>query len=139
MIRNSKTERLSSTTVMSENKPNPKPNPKPKPKQKRITIELPKDLEAVYANIAFITHTPAEMVIDFAQVLPRTPKGQIVSRLIMSPMHAKSFLNALQTNIQNYERQYGEINVPKQPNLADQLFNFPPPEEDGGSETDQKE
>ena len=134
MIRNSKTERLSSTIVMSENKP------KPKQKQKRITIELPKDLEAVYANIAFITHTPAEMVIDFAQVLPRTPKGQIVSRLIMSPMHAKSFLNALQTNIQNYERQYGEINVPKQPNLADQLFNFPPrEEEEGGSETDQKE
>ncbi|MDJ0753111.1 MAG: DUF3467 domain-containing protein [Ardenticatenaceae bacterium] len=98
------------------------------PPKKRVTIELPKDLPANYANIAFITHTAAEMMIDFAQVLPRTPKGKIVSRLLMSPMHAKAFLNALQSNIQNYERQFGEIKIPQQPHLADQLFKFPPDE-----------
>ncbi len=105
------------------------PTPPAKP---RITIELPKDLAAQYANIAFITHTPAELIIDFAQVLPRTPKGQVVSRLIMSPMHAKSFLQALQTNIATFERQFGEIKLPQQLNLADQLFRFPPEEEEEG-------
>ena len=45
------------------------------PKQTRITIDLPKDLKAVYANVAFINYTPAEIVLDFAQVLPRTPRG----------------------------------------------------------------
>jgi hypothetical protein len=100
------------------------------PPKKRVTIELPKDLTAEYANIAFITHTAAEMMIDFAQVLPRTPKGKIVSRVLMSPVHAKAFLNALQTNIQNYERQFGEIVIPQQPHLADQLFKFPPGDEE---------
>lgn len=102
----------------------------PKQKPKKVTIELPKDLKAEYANIAFITHTPAEIMLDFAQVLPRTPKGTIVSRILMSPIHAKSFLKALQTNVENYERQFGEIKLPKQPHLADQLFNFPPPEDE---------
>ncbi|MFT5197112.1 MAG: hypothetical protein ACI85U_004152 [Candidatus Promineifilaceae bacterium] len=99
----------------------------PQQPQKRVTIELPKDLKASYANIAFITHTPAEMILDFAQVLPRTPKGEIVSRLIMSPMHAKSFLKALETNVANFEKQYGEIKIPEKPHPADQLFKDPPP------------
>ena len=92
----------------------------------RVTLELSKDMKAVYANLAFLTHTPAEMVLDFAQVLPRTPKGQIVSRVIMSPMHAKSLMKALVQNIENYERQDGEIKIPQQPHIADQLFRFPP-------------
>ena len=48
------------------------------PKPKRINIEFPKDLEAVYANVAFISHTPAEIIVDFAQVLPRIPKGNVM-------------------------------------------------------------
>jgi len=48
------------------------------PKPKTINIEFPKDLNAVYANVAFISHTPAEMIVDFAQVLPRIPKGNVV-------------------------------------------------------------
>ena len=110
--------------------------PKQPPKN-RITIELPKDLDARYANIAFITHTPAEMILDFAQFLPRTPKGQIVSRIIMSPIHAKSFLNALQNNISTFERQFGEIKIPQQPHLADQLFRYPPP--DDGEDPEEEE
>jgi hypothetical protein len=67
------------------------------------------------------------MVMDFAQVLPRTPKGHVVSRVIMSPMHAKMLLKALTHNIGNFERQFGEIRLPQQPSLADQLFRFPSP------------
>jgi hypothetical protein len=104
------------------------PEPAKKPQAKRISIDFPKELKAVYANVAFISHTPAEMIIDFAQVLPRMPKGHVVSRVIMSPMHAKMLQNALANNIANYERQFGEIRLPQQTSLADQLFRFPPSE-----------
>lgn len=104
------------------------PQQKPEKKAKRVTIELPKDLKAVYANAALISHSPAEIVLDFAQVLPRTPKGTVMSRIIMSPMHAKLLQLALAQNIANYERQFGEIRLPQQKTLADHLFNFQPPE-----------
>lgn len=96
----------------------------------RITIDVPQDLKAVYANIAFISHTPAEMVIDFAQILPRTPKGTVQARVIMSPMHAKLLWRALGQNLANFERQFGEIRFPR--TLADELFNFSAPNQ--GSE-----
>jgi hypothetical protein len=105
------------------------PQPQPQgavPKAKQIPIEIPKEVQAVYANIAFLSHTPAEVVIDFAQILPRMPKGFVVSRVIMSPMHAKMLQAALAQNIATYEKQFGEIRLPQQPSLADQLFRFPP-------------
>jgi hypothetical protein len=112
------------------NPPNPPPaEPAPK-EQKRITVELPRDLKPVYANMAFISQTPVEMVLDFAQVLPRTPRGAVVSRVIMSPVHAKVLQLALAQSIAGYERQFGEIRVPHQrPNLADDFFGTP--QEDG--------
>ncbi|HZD10384.1 MAG TPA: DUF3467 domain-containing protein [Candidatus Binatia bacterium] len=101
-----------------------------KPTQKKISIELPGELEADYANLAFITHTPAEIIIDFAQYLPRMPKGKVMSRIIMSPMHAKMLQMALAQNISNYERQFGEIRLPQRPNLADELFRYRPNQDD---------
>ena len=112
-----------------------------KPNAKRISIDIPKDLKAVYGNIAFISHTPAELVLDFAQVLPRMTKGHIVSRVIMSPIHAKMLQKALAQNLANYERQYGEIRLPQQTTLADQFFRFPPSDssEEDGEEDENKE
>ena len=107
---------------MSDHPEAGQPLPKPQP-SKKIAIDIPKDLQAVYANVAFITHTPAEMVLDFAQVLPRMPRGSILSRVIMSPMHAKMLQRALGQNIANYERQFGEIRLPT--SIADQFFRFP--------------
>jgi hypothetical protein len=110
--------------------------PEKTPTPQRVSIEIPKDLEAAYANIAFISHTPAEIVLDFAQFLPRMPKGSVKARVIMSPMHAKMLQNALAQNIANYERQFGEIKIPHQPSLADQLFRYPPqnPDEENPDE-----
>lgn len=108
-------------------------NPEPAPNEpKRITVELPRDLKAVYANMAVISQTPVEMVLDFAQVLPRTPRGYVVSRVIMSPMHAKILYHALTQTLANYERQFGEIRIPHPgPNLADDFFGTPQEETDG--------
>ncbi len=103
----------------------------PKPEQRKIAIEVPKELEAVYANLAFISHTPAELVIDFAQYLPRMPKGKVVARVIMSPLHAKMLQYALAQNLATYERQFGEVKLPQKPSLADELFRFRAAEDDG--------
>ncbi len=113
---------------------NDEPN---KSKQRKISIDIPKDLKATYSNLAFISHTPVEMVLDFGQMLPRTPRGQLVSRVIMSPAHAKMLQLALTQNIANYERQYGQIKLPKQgTNLADDFFRFSPG--DGTAPEDEK-
>ena len=60
-----------------------------------IQIELPADLEATYANFALITHSPSEMIIDFARVLPNQPKAKIYTRIVMTPMVLLMFLIGL--------------------------------------------
>jgi hypothetical protein len=111
---------------MTDNTPDQPPQP---PQPTRISIDLPKELKAVYANVAFINFTPAEMVLDFAQVLPRTPRGALTARVIMSPIHAKLLHAALGQNLANFERQFGEIRIPTRTNLADDFFRFPGEEE----------
>lgn len=118
---------------MSDNPEANQPQPTPPP-AKKIAIDIPKEVKAVYANLAFISHTPAEMVLDFAQMLPRMPRGTVLSRVIMSPMHAKLLHAALGQNIINYERQFGEIRLPKQISIADQFFRFPQQGQDPDAE-----
>ena len=104
-----------------------------KPKKatkKQINIELPADLEPKYVNFAFISHSPAEIIIDFAQVLPRTPKSKIQSRIVMTPMHAKLLHTALTQNLTQFEAKYGAIKTHQGPSLADQLFGQVTPPED---------
>jgi hypothetical protein len=115
---------------MTTNNPDVPPQQQ-KPPQSRITIDLPKDLTPAYANVAFINYTPAEVVIDFAQVLPRMPRGTVTARVIMSPIHAKLLQAALAQNVANFERQFGEIRIPQRTNLADDFFRFP---HEGGEE-----
>ena len=104
-----------------------KPQETTKPQRKQIKLNMPKDLKPVYANVALISHAPAEMVIEFAQVLPRIPHGTIQARVIMSPMHAKMLQMALTRNLANYEQKFGEIRLP-QPgsSLANNFFRSPP-------------
>ena len=89
-------------------------NPLPPQHQMRLDIELPADLEAIYANFALITHTASEVVMDFARVLPNTPKAKIHARLIMTPMNAKLLHRALGENLSRFEQQFGEIKTPDQ-------------------------
>jgi hypothetical protein len=90
-----------------------RPDESSKAPRKQIKLNLPKDLTPVYANVALISHAPAEMVIEFAQVLPRMPHGTIQARVIMTPFHAKMLQMALTQNLANYERKFGEIRVPQ--------------------------
>jgi hypothetical protein len=80
--------------------------------QPRINIELgEKEAEGTYANLALITHSPSEIIIDFARIMPGTQKGKVYSRIIMTPSHAKMLLKALEGNIKKFEDQFGEIKI----------------------------
>lgn len=76
----------------------------------QLNIELSEDMaEGTYANLAIITHSHAEFVIDFVNVMPGTPKSKVKSRIIFTPQHAKRFMKALIDNVQKYEAVNGPI------------------------------
>lgn len=91
--------------------------------KKQINIELkPEVARGTYSNLAIISHSHSEFVIDFASMLPGLPKPEVCSRIIMNPEHAKRLLNALMENIGKYESQFGRIELPGQPQGA--TFNI---------------
>ena len=78
--------------------------------QNGINIEITEETaEGTYANLAIITHSHAEFVIDFVNVMPGTPKSKVKSRIIFTPQHAKRFMTALNENISRYEAANGAI------------------------------
>lgn len=80
-------------------------------KEVEISVDL-SAIEAVYSNAVHIVHSPFDFVFNFVQVSP--PKGKLVAKVILSPQHAKSFVEALKENIAKYEAQYGLINISKE-------------------------
>jgi hypothetical protein len=79
-------------------------------------------LKAIYANLVRISHSPGELVFDFAQLLPGDASAEIITRVLMSPIGAKLFYRALGDNLQRYESVFGEIRLPVDDNLANKLF-----------------
>lgn len=76
----------------------------------QLNIEISEEVaEGVYANLAIITHSHAEFVIDFVNVMPGTPKSKVKSRIILTPQHAKRFMKAMQDNIAKFESVSGPI------------------------------
>lgn len=85
-----------------------------KNKTNNLNLDIAPDVaQGVYSNLAVISHTPAEIVLDFAQMLPGVQNASVRSRVIMSPIHAKRLLMALNDNIQKYESQFGIIQEPQ--------------------------
>lgn len=91
-------------------------------------LEIPPELEEQYVNLVRISHTPSELVFDFARLLPGSLPGKVQSRIIMSPLGAKLFFRALAENLSKYETAFGEIQLPGSSSLAEHLFkpNNPP-------------
>jgi hypothetical protein len=99
----------------------------PPPEAQQINIELgEKEAEGIYSNLAIITHSPAEFVIDYTRILPGVPKAKVFARIIMTPQHAKLLMNALNDNIQKFESKFGEIKISGDENPMPH-FGFPPP------------
>ena len=91
----------------------------------QINIELgEKEAEGIYANLAMIMHSPTEIIIDFARIMPRMPKSKVLARIIMTPMHAKMLHQALTDNIKKFESQFGEIKMYGSPDKSSKTIGF---------------
>ena len=73
-----------------------------------LPVNIPEEIKGgVYTNFASFNHTPNEFIFDF--VFVHQQEGELVSRVITSPAHAKAILFALKENIDKYEEKFGEI------------------------------
>lgn len=98
----------------------------------QLQIELgEREAEGIYSNLAIITHSPAEFIIDFTRVTPGVPRARVHARIIMTPQHLKLFMNALHENIERYENQFGEIRIEGQ---NDNPFGFRTGPPQGGTQ-----
>ncbi|MCX6268654.1 MAG: DUF3467 domain-containing protein [Bacteroidetes bacterium] len=89
-----------------------------------MNIEISDEVgEGIYSNLAIITHSPAEFIIDFVKMMPGVPKAKVKSRIILTPQHAKRLYKALKENVAKYEAIHGEIKDSE----GEIAYNFPMP------------
>ncbi len=82
------------------------------PKGNQINIELNEEVaQGTYANLAVISHSTSEFIVDFVRIVPGVPKAPVKSRIILTPEHAKRLMMALQENIDKYEAMHGHIEI----------------------------
>lgn len=96
------------------------------PEKKELSIEIDDaTAQGMYCNLAFITHSEQEFVVDFIFMFPQQPKAKVRSRIILSPKHAKRLLLALADNVKKYESRFGEILLesPTGPHSPGEVFN----------------
>lgn len=76
----------------------------------QLNIEISEEIaEGQYANLVIITHSHAEFVLDFVNVMPGTPKSRVKSRIVLTPQHAKRLLHALSDNLNKFETEHGQV------------------------------
>jgi hypothetical protein len=89
-----------------------------KKNKNQINIDLSEEVaEGIYSNLAVITHSHAEFIVDFVKLMPGSPKAKVKSRIILTPEHAKRFNNALADNIKKFESIHGHIKETKPDNM----------------------
>ena len=93
--------------------------------QNQINIELSEETGyGTYANLAVITHSTSEFILDFVRIMPGLPKAKVQSRIILTPEHAKRLLGALQDNVAKYESVNGTIKFNNSPAGTPIPMNF---------------
>jgi hypothetical protein len=93
--------------------------------QKELSIELKDDVaRGTYSNLAVITHSSSEFIIDFVCMMPGVPKAPVVSRIILTPEHAKRLQLALQDNVMKFETSHGQIEVEGSNSMPSIPMNF---------------
>lgn len=98
-------------------------NKKNDPAAGKITVEIDETTaRGVYTNVALISHTETEFVLDLMYLEPQAPKARVVSRAITSPAHAKQLLMALEENVKKYEARFGSI--PLRKDMPNQKIGF---------------
>lgn len=103
---------------MADEKDQPKPN--------QLNIEISEEVaDGIYSNLAIITHSNSEFVLDFVRVMPGVPKAKVKSRVLLTPQHAKRLMRALADNVQKYESVHGPIRETDMPEIP-MNFGGPP-------------
>jgi hypothetical protein len=106
-------------------------NPQTRPKargSRKVNVEIPSDLEAIYSNFVVLTHSPSEVVMDFARLLPRSPKAKVHARIVMTPLNAKLLHKALDENLTKFEERFGEIKLTEPSFEEPRPMGFVPPQ-----------
>jgi len=94
--------------------------------QNQLNIELSEEIaEGIYSNLAIITHSNSEFVVDFIKVMPGIPKAKVKSRILLTPQHAKRLMKALGENIAKYESMHGNIQETEAVNVVPMNFGGP--------------
>ena len=92
-----------------------------------IDIDLREDIaEGNYSNLAIISHSTSEFILDFATILPGLNKAKVKSRIILTPEHAKRLLYSLQENISRYESDIAQIEIPQPQRAEDAILKMGP-------------
>tara|TARA_B100000315_G_C14391986_1_gene502435 strand:+ start:152 stop:466 length:315 start_codon:yes stop_codon:yes gene_type:complete len=94
--------------------------------QNKINIDLTEEVaDGIYSNLAIITHSHAEFIVDFVKMMPGIPKAKVKSRIILTPEHAKRLTKALSENIRKFEAMHGPIKESKDGGLPPFSFGAP--------------
>ena len=84
----------------------------PKGQPRKLNIEIPEAVaDGIYANLVLIAHNQSEIVMDFARIMPNSPKTKVQSRVILNPYNAKRLMLTLEENMKKFESQFGEIKL----------------------------
>lgn len=100
----------------------------PANRPRQPTLQVPADLEPVYANVVRIAHAPSEIVFEFAHLFPGSPNARVRARVVMAPLSAKLLHRALTENLAKYEANFGEITIPVDKSLVEYSKLFRPGE-----------
>ncbi|MCC6541292.1 MAG: DUF3467 domain-containing protein [Flavobacteriales bacterium] len=84
----------------------------------QLNIEISEEVaDGIYSNLAIITHSNSEFVVDFVRVMPGVPKAKVRSRILLTPQHAKRLMRALVDNVQKFEQVHGPIRESEMPEV----------------------
>ncbi len=84
----------------------------------QLNIEISEEVaDGIYSNLAIITHSNSEFVLDFVRVMPGVPKAKVKARVLLTPQHAKRLMRALADNVQKYEAVHGSIRETEMPEI----------------------
>jgi hypothetical protein len=89
-----------------------------KAKGNQLNIEISEEVaDGIYSNLAIITHSNSEFVLDFVRVMPGVPKAKVRARVLLTPQHAKRLMRALVDNLQKFEQVHGVIRETEMPEI----------------------
>jgi len=93
--------------------------------ENQLSIELSEQVaEGVYTNLAIISHSNSEFIMDFVNIMPGIPKAKVKSRVVMSPQNTKRLIHALNENIKKFEQIHGPVKMDNSPNKSGFPINF---------------